>query len=306
MHHETLTIKVVGGCPVQADVYRPSGDAARPAIVWLHGGALIFGSRDQINPAQRDLYLNAGYAVVAVGYRLAPEARLPEILEDIRDAMDWIRGDRARGLGIDPGRLAVVGHSAGGYLALMAGCLVRPSPQALIAFYGYGDIVGEWYTHPDPFYCQQPLVPHAEAYAAVGGRPLSGVGGEDGARRFRFYLYCRQRGLWPTEVVGHDPRIEPQAFEPYCPLRNVTRGYPPTLLLHGDRDTDVPYAQSSLMAAELARVGVAHELVTIPGGEHGFDREMQNPIVARAFDRVLSFLRVTLRDGRSAQPDPAE
>jgi acetyl esterase/lipase len=185
----------------------------------------------------------------------------------------------------------------------MAGCVARPTPQALVAFYGYGDIVGEWYTRPDPFYCQQPLVPQDEAYAAVGGQPLSGVSGEDNTRRFRFYLFCRQHGLWPREIAGHDPKTEPQAFEPYCPLRNVTRSYPPTLLLHGDRDTDVPYEQSVMMAAELARVGIAHEFVTIPGGGHGFDREMQNPTVAHAFERVLAFLRATLGDGRSVQPD---
>jgi acetyl esterase/lipase len=303
MRHETITTKVVGGCSIQADVYRPPDDVVRPVILWLHGGALISGSRNQIHPVQRELYLEAGYAVVAVDYRLAPETRLPEIVEDVRDALDWVRGDGASSLGIDPHRLAVIGHSAGGYLALTAGCLARPSPQALVAFYGYGDIIGEWYRRPDPFYCQQPLVPEDEAYAAVGTRPLSWVSGEDSARRSRFYLFCRQHGLWPREVVGHDPESEPQAFEPYCPLRNVTRSYPPTLLLHGDRDTDVPYEQSAMMAAELARVGVTHEFVTIRGGGHGFDRGMQDPTVAHAFDRVLAFLRGALVEKRSARSD---
>jgi acetyl esterase/lipase len=298
MYQETLTLKVVDGCAIQADVYRPSDEAGCPAILWLHGGALIFGSRERIHPAQRDLYLAAGYAVVAADYRLAPETRLSEIVGDVRDTIGWIRGDGGTRFRLDPNRLAVIGHSAGGYLALMAGCVVRPSPQALVAFYGYGDIVGGWYARPDPFYCQQPLVPQDEAYAAVGGHPISGVSGEDDARRFRFYLYCRQHGLWPREVAGDDPNTEPHAFEPYCPVRNVALGYPPTLLLHGDRDTDVPYEQSSRMAAELARAGIDHDLVTIPGGEHGFDREMQSPMVARAFDRVLAFLRGALGDGR--------
>ena len=54
-------------------------------------------------------------------------------------------------------------------------------------------------------------------------------------------------------------------------MRNVTKEYPPTLLLHGEQDTDVPCAQSVAMAAELKRVGVEHELATYAGGIHGFD-----------------------------------
>ena len=298
MHQETLTIMDVGGCQIRADFYRPPDDVVRPVIIWLHGGALICGSREQLQPAQRDLYLEAGYAVVAVDYRLAPETLLPEIVEDVRDAIDWVRGAGASRLRVDPERLAVVGHSAGGYLTLMAGCVAHPRPRALVAFYGYGDIVGEWYTRPDPFYCQQPLVPPDEAYAAVGGPPLSGVTGEAHARRFRFYLFCRQHGLWPREVGGHDPWLTPEAFEPFCPLRNVARDYPPTLLLHGDRDTDVPYEQSVLMAAELARLGISHEFVTIPGGGHGFDREPEPLPGVWPFERVLAFLRSRLGAGR--------
>jgi dipeptidyl aminopeptidase/acylaminoacyl peptidase len=91
-------------------------------------------------------------------------------------------------------------------------------------------------------------------------------------------------------VVGHDPATEPAAFDRFCPVRHVTPDYPPTLLLHGDGDTDVPYAQSVLMAEALARAGVAHDLITVPGGGHGFDRAMEEPAVQQTFDRVLAFL----------------
>ena len=112
------------------------------------------------------------------------------------------------------------------------------------------------------------------------------------SNRWRFYLYCRQQGLWPEEVTGHDPDEEPDAFDLFCPIRNVTAEYPATLMFHGDADTDVPYKQSVTMAAELKRAGVEHELVTIPGGGHGFDGAgAENPVVASAFDRVLAFLK---------------
>jgi len=61
---------------------------------------------------------------------------------------------------------------------------------------------------------------------------------------FKWQNLRRQNGLWPKEVAGFDPDKEPRAFDRFCPIRNVTKDYPPTLLLHGDNDTDVPHQQS--------------------------------------------------------------
>jgi len=96
-------------------------------------------------------------------------------------------------------------------------------------------------------------------------------------------------------VVGHDPDKEPSAFDPFCPLRNVTKDYPPTLFLHGDNDTDVPFEQSVLMAKELERHGIQHELILLPGRGHGFDEAMWDPVIAATFDRVLKFLERALK-----------
>jgi acetyl esterase/lipase len=290
MDHQTFTFKVVESCQIQANVYTTPTAVVRPAIVWIHGGALISGGRQNIRPEQLDLYARAGYAVISIDYRLAPETKLPAIIEDVQDAFRWVREEGPKLFGIDPRRLAVIGHSAGGYLALMAGFCVDPRPRALASFYGYGDIAGPWYSRPDPFYSQQPAVSRTEAEAAVGEEIIANATGPEQRNRGAFYLYCRQQGRWPQEVTGHDPDTEPRAFDPFCPLRNVTREYPPTLLLHGDKDTDVPYEQSALMARELAGAGVEHELLTIPGGGHGFDSRMEDPTVARAFEGVLAFL----------------
>jgi acetyl esterase/lipase len=291
MREATFVYKRLPGCEILLDVYRPDDAATRPGIVWIHGGALIGGSRAGIRPAQRDRYVAGGNCVISIDYRLAPETRLPAIAEDLRDAFAWVRSEGPRLFRVDPARLAVVGHSAGGYLALLSGCLAEPRPTAIVSFYGYGDIAGDWYARPDPFYCRQPHVGEEAARSAVGHRPISGADGPTSRRRSRFYLYCRQRGTWPQEVAGHDPFAEPEAFDRYCPVRHVTPAYPPTLLLHGDRDTDVPYEQATLMAAALARASVEHELITIAGGGHGFDREPDRPDVAAAFDRAVAFLQ---------------
>ena len=126
-----------------------------------------------IHPAQVELYVNAGYTVIAADYRLAPETKLPEILRDVQDAIAWVRSEGSRLFNVDPTRLAIIGHSAGGYLTLLAGRYVHPRPQALVAFYGYGDIVGPWYSTPSAFYCQQPLVSEVEAAAVIGTTEIS-------------------------------------------------------------------------------------------------------------------------------------
>jgi acetyl esterase/lipase len=264
---QTFVYKNAGGCDIKADVYGVPDSGRRPVAVWIHGGALIMGSR-RLSPNSRVLraLLDSGFAVVSIDYRLAPETKLPGIIEDVQDAFRWIR-ESAGKLRIDPDRVGVCGGSAGGYLTLMTGFAVNPRPKALVPYWGYGDLVGPWYSRPDPFYLRQPRVTREEALAAVGATTVCDLTSKND--RGRFYLYCRQQGLWPKEVTGHDPATEDAWFTPYSPERNVTREYPPTMLVHGTADTDVPYEQSKLMAARFAKAGVEHRLVTVPEGNHG-------------------------------------
>ncbi len=285
---QTFTYKVVGDCAIKADVYGITGGAMRPAVIFIHGGALIGGSRSGF-PVIVDTLTNAGYTVVSIDYRLAPETKLKEIIEDIRDAFKWVREKGQALFNIDPDRIGVVGNSAGGYLALMSGFLVEPRPKAVISMYGYGDIDGTWYTRPDPFYCQQPLVEESTARAAVGIRAISEVS-QPNNRRF-FYLYCRQQGLWPREVTGLDPEVQRLAFDSFCPIRNVTAQYPPTMLVHGDKDTDVPYEQSVAMAKKLEEAGVESQLVTVSGKGHCFEESgFADPVVGDALKKIVTFL----------------
>ena len=287
---QTFTYKTVDGCQLQADVYTNPPLAPRPVLLWIHGGALISGSRSQLPPYQLERYIQAGFTVVSIDYRLAPETQLEQIIEDLRDAYAWIITRGPQYFGLDGERVAVVGHSAGGYLTLMAGHCVQPRPKAVVAFYGYGDIIGEWYTRPDPFYCKQAPVSIEDARRTVGnGVVTEARGGERG----RFYLYCRQTGRWPIEVAGHDPDLEQGWFKDFCPLHNVTSNYPPALLIHGVPDTDVPYEQSLLMAQQLAAHKVEHELITLPELGHAFDTKAgaeHSPEVLTIFNRVVEFL----------------
>jgi len=285
---KTYTYKTVHQCNILADVYTSTKGKNRPVVIWVHGGALIMGHRGQMDRKLLTQLLEAGFVVVSIDYRLAPETKLPSILEDVEDACKWVRLKGPELFGIDPNRIAVMGGSAGGYLTLAAGFRVRPRPQALVSFWGYGDIDGAWYSRPDAFYSKQPAVPKEEAYAAVGGPVISESSGKN--NRQRFYLYCRQNGLWPKEVAGLDPDKEPGAFDRFCPIRNVTAKYPPTLLIHGTKDTDVPYKQSEMMAKELDRNGLKHEFITVRDAGHGLAGAKPD-VVEKMQERVIAFLK---------------
>ena len=284
----TFTYKRAAGCEIKADVYGSAGSARQPVVLWIHGGALIMGSRKSPSRRFQDALLKMGYVVVSIDYRLAPETKLPAIIEDIQDAWRWIRGAGAKLIHADPERVAVAGGSAGGYLTLMTGFRVNPRPRALVSFWGYGDITAPWYSRPDAFYSTQPAVPKEEAYGAVGTAPLSEPPGKN--QRGRFYLDCRQHGIWPKEVAGRDPDAEPRWFDRYCPVRNVTPQYPPTMLIHGTEDTDVPYEESRKMAEKLSQSGVEHQLITVAGAGHGL-AGAQPEEVAQASDRAAEFVK---------------
>jgi acetyl esterase len=101
------------GVPVR--LYRPDGDAPLPLLVFLHGGGWLFGDLETHDTMHRILARRSGCAVLAVGYRLAPEHPFPAALDDCATALAWARRE-AEALGCDPARIALGGESAGGNL----------------------------------------------------------------------------------------------------------------------------------------------------------------------------------------------
>lgn len=282
---QTYAYKTAGGCQVKADVYGSDLNLKKPVIIWIHGGALIFGSREAppawLNPDGR-------YVVISIDYRLAPETKLPLIIEDLQDAYRWVREHGPELLNVDPQRVAVAGESAGGYLTLMAGFSLSPPPKALLSLSGYGDITSPWYTRPSPFYLRLPMVSKEEAYQSIGTLCVCGPQ-QEGPRRDRFYLYCRQQGIWPREVTGHDPDTEGHWFDPYCPIRNISANYPPTVLIHGSGDTDVPYEESVKMNEKLSQFIIKREFLQVPGGSHCLASDapaIRDPVFRQAVEFV--------------------
>ncbi|OBG15666.1 alpha/beta hydrolase [Mycolicibacterium celeriflavum] len=126
----------VGEIPLR--IYRPRLEPAAPAMVYFHGGGMVLGSNHSFEPLARNLADKSGGTVVSVEYHLAPEAPPPAQFDDAYTATSWVAA-HAGELGIDTGRLAVAGDSAGGTLAAAVALAARdrggPSLFAQVLMY---------------------------------------------------------------------------------------------------------------------------------------------------------------------------
>jgi acetyl esterase len=113
-------------------LYRPRAAGATAALVYFHGGGWVIGDLDTHDVLCRQLCLEAGVAVVSVDYRLGPEHRFPAAVDDCIAATRWVQ-DQATALGLDPGRLAVGGDSAGGNLAAVVALALRDAAAPPLA-----------------------------------------------------------------------------------------------------------------------------------------------------------------------------
>lgn len=281
----TRTYKTVEECEIKADVYRLPGDDIRPALVYIHGGALIHGSRQVLEYVKPLLnaYLEAGFVVVAIDYRLAPETKLAGIVEDISDAINWTRKTGPTEFKVDPNRIAVVGHSAGGFLTLVTGFCVTPRPQVLVSYSGYGRVSGRAKKRE---FSEEDRVSEEEAYAGIGSAPISEcfLRPDHLRARKQFLKYCHQNGFWGAQVVGHDPNDSPEEFERFSLIHQIDEDFPPTFLVHGAKDTDVSHEASVAIERELKRNNVECGIHIVPHQGHKITD-------TKAYDASLRFLK---------------
>jgi acetyl esterase/lipase len=224
----TRSFRNVGGFELCLDAYVPDhGDRARGAVIWLHGGALVFGRRQRVPSKLLQIAARDDFVVVSPDYRLAPQATIAEIADDVIAALRWVRDEGSAEFAFDAECVMVAGESAGGYLALLLGT-VMPRPRAVLAYYGYGTLDSAWYTQPSDVYRQSmELVSERQALDAV--RTGVVVDGDQRPDAWNFYVYCRQNGLWPKLVAGFDPATQNAELRRYSPTYQVTADFPETL-----------------------------------------------------------------------------
>jgi dipeptidyl aminopeptidase/acylaminoacyl peptidase len=140
--------------------------------------------------------------------------------------------------------------------------------------------------NPSTFYRQKERIPRELAMKLISDKILSEGPVQD---RYLIYLHARQEGVWVQEITGINSSNDD--LRKLCPIYHVIEVYPPTLFLHGTNDTDVPYEQSVFMRAALIKKGVYGKLITIPNGEHVFEKDFHDPVVQVALNQVIEFLK---------------
>jgi acetyl esterase/lipase len=250
---------VVGYRPLRLDLHVPAGDGPWPLAVWVHGGAWRTGDRrtlpDTIAPL--DFFARVrgrGYAVASLDYRLSGEARFPAQLHDVKAAIRWLRA-YAADLGLDAGRFAVWGESAGGHLAALAGLTADASLEGEVGLTGVSSAV----------------------QAVVDWYGVSDIAALD-----------RQRSDSPEALLlGGQPARLRELAALASPTEHAHADAPPFLCVHGTEDQIVPYSQSEHLAAMLHAYGVRCDLYPVPGADHIF---LGASDVAALVDASLDFL----------------
>ncbi|MBM3140023.1 MAG: alpha/beta hydrolase [Chloroflexi bacterium] len=253
-----------GGRELRGDVYTPPGGRPQgaPGVVIVHGGGWREGDRSQLRGYGLRL-ARQGYVCAAIEYRLLGEAPWPAQIEDVKAAIRWMRANAER-LGVDPNRIAITGNSAGGHLSLLAA-----GTPGLAEFEGSGGHEG---------------VSSAVA-ASIAFYPVTSFVDRDGR------LHSTYSFLFGDEKT-------PERARAASPTSHVRAGFPPALLIHGNRDEVVPPAQSTGCYEALRAAGVPAELHVFADQPHGFDAD---PRFARHCADVMAlFLERYVRAGEPA------
>ena len=247
-----LVYATVDGADLCLDIYRP-GAQGTPVVLYVHGGGWIHGDKHEDGDKRLAPLASHGVTVVAVDYRLAPDAVFPQQLHDLKGAVRWLRAHGAR-LGLDTGRLGIWGASAGAYLgSLLAlseddsalegsvgGNLDQSSAvQAVVHWFGAADLAA------------------SAARSELEARLLP----------FRF----------EADLLGTaDPVELAERARGFSLLSRVSPQAPPFLIAHGDRDRIVPPSEGLSLHDALGRAGARSRLVLLAGAGHE-DAEFDSP-----------------------------
>jgi acetyl esterase/lipase len=239
------------------DLFLPDEEKTFPLIIWVHGGAFRMGDKADHVPLE---YLDEGYAVASINYRLSQHAIFPAQIEDVKAAVRWLRAN-AEKYRLDPSRFGAWGPSAGGHLVAMLGFTGKSNTFDVgenLEISSQVQVVVDHFGPTDFLQMDQQRLPEGMVHD-IPDSPES-------------------------ELVGGSIQENRERVAQANPINYVSRAAPPFLIVHGDHDPLVPYQQSVLLNNALVAQGVPVAFYTVVGEGHG---NFQDPNVAKITKKFL-------------------
>ena len=241
---------IPNGDPAQVlDIYFPEkrGDKPLPLLIWVHGGGWTGGSKAEMPYLNQ---LSRGYIVASIEYRFSQKALFPAQIQDCQAAIRWLRANAGK-YNIDPDHIGVGGASAGGHLVALLGTSggkktfppIGGNEDQSDRVQAVCDIFG-----PTDFWT---VIKQAEADKEVKN------------------VFSWNNGDPYSKLIGGKLGQDQDKCNAVSPVHYVSKDSPPFLILHGDRDTLVPFAQSVELTDLLTKAGVPVTLQRMPGSGHG-------------------------------------
>ena len=238
LEFKDIEYKRVGDRSLKLDIYRRKDiDRPKPLLVFIHGGAWKTGKKEDYLRYLVD-FAQRGYITATLSYRLTKEARFPAQVQDVMCGVRWLKA-HAEEYFINPERVAVIGGSAGGHLAMMIGYAsdvpelegpcqadtVSSRVQAVVNLYGPVDLTTDI----------------AIERASV------------------------------KQLIGKTFKEAPELYAEASPITYITPDDPPTLIFHGTLDDIVPISQSDTLKVRLDEAGIPNEYHRLKGWPHTMD-----------------------------------
>ena len=232
-----------GGHPLLLDLHVPDGPGPFPAAILVHGGGFDGGSRSTNMAPTFQPLADAGFAWFSIDYRMAPEFRFAQAREDVDAAIAWVKA-HARTYNVDPAKIVLAGESAGGFLVNYAGTHETPATRVAAVVDIYGPVDYEKIARQRQAYPARFNMASISAHQKNGG------------------------SIWFLGAEGYD-EASFATLRAVSPLFAVHEGMPPFLAIHGTRDDQVPYEQSTMLCEAMRHVNVRCDIITIEAGGHG-------------------------------------
>lgn len=242
------------------DVYTPAdADGPVPTVLLIHGGGFRVGDKREMQPIA-EYFVQSGFAVVNINYRLTPAAQYPDPLADSACALAWLH-THAEDYGFDPNHVVAVGESAGGYLVAMLG--IAPLEPLL------GDCV---YSLPE-----NPL------RAVIPYYPMTGIAIDDYSSFSRPFFDL---------LLGAQPEDDDYAerYAAASPLTYIDGSEPPFLIINGTRDPLLPLGDADGLAEALREADVPVQFEWVDANEHAFIARLRTEAGQQAAELARDFI----------------